>query len=274
MADGNEAVMTEKLRILVVDDEPGMRLGAERALSPFSVALPEVNGDVTFVIELAGSGEEALARIDAVAPDLLLLDHKLPGISGLDVLNRIQETRSDILTIMMTAYASLDTAITATKRGAYDFLAKPFTPTELKASVRKAVKHLIIQRQARRLAQEKRQVRFQFISVLAHELKAPLAAVEGYLRIIEERSLGGDLPAYDQMVERSLVRVQGMRKLILDLLDLTRIEAGTRPRERVALDVRRTARAAIETVAADAAARTITVQLRAPESLPMMGDPW
>ena len=65
---------------------------------------------------------------------------------------------------MITAYATLDTAVQATKRGAHDFLAKPFTPDELKSTIYKAAKHLMLQREARRLAAEKRQVRFQFIS--------------------------------------------------------------------------------------------------------------
>ncbi|HEY3323643.1 MAG TPA: ATP-binding protein [Planctomycetota bacterium] len=265
--------MTESMRILIVDDEMGMRLGAQRALSDFVVNLPDVNGDVRFNVDVAGTGEEALKKIAESAPDLLLLDHKLPGISGLDILGKIVQEKPEILTIMITAYASLDTAITATKRGAYDFLAKPFTPTELKASVRKAVRHLIVLRQARKLALEKRQVRFQFISVVAHELKAPLAAIEGYLQIISSRTLGQDLGAYDQVIERSMVRVQGMRKMIMDLLDLTRIESGTKTREVVEVDVRKIAAAAIDTVMADAKARQITVQLNAPEPVQMIGDP-
>lgn len=271
--------MAESLRVLIVDDEPGMRLGAARALSGFTVSLPEFNGEVGFAVELAGTGEEALACIAASPPDILLLDHKLPGISGLEILSGIQEQKTETLTIMMTAYASLDTAITATKRGAYDFLAKPFTPTELKASVRKAVKHLLLQRQARRLAQEKRQVRFQFISVLAHEMKAPLAAIEGYLNILADRSLGAEVASYRQMVERSLIRVHGMRKLILDLLDLTKIESGNRRRERVPVDVCKTAQAALETAQPEAQARSIALNLRPPEStlgpqaFVVMGDP-
>ena len=265
--------MAESLRVLIVDDEPGMRLGAERALAGFVVSLPEFNGDVSFAVELAGTGEEALAKIAATPPDILLLDHKLPGISGLEILSKILESKAEILTIMMTAYASLDTAITATRRGAYDFLAKPFTPSELKASVRKAVKHLLLQREARRLAQEKRQVRFQFISVLAHELKAPLAAIEGYLNIMADKSLGSELPAYQQMVDRSLVRVHGMRKLILDLLDLTRIESGNRKREHVPVDVRAVAQMALDTAQPDAKERRLTLNLRAPEAVWLQGDP-
>ena len=237
-----------ELRVLVIDDELGMRLGAERVLSGLTIDLPDVGEQVRFLVAQAESGEEGLEKIAAAVPDLVLLDHKLPGMSGLDVLDRLTADKRDVLTIMITAYASLETAISATKRGAYDFLAKPFTPAELKAAVRKAAHHVMLQRQARRLAEEKRQVRFQFISVLAHELKAPLAAIEGYLRIIQDRSAGDDQAAYDHMLDRSLVRLEGMRKLIVDLLDLTRIESGQKQRDLKDLDVREVARTSIETL--------------------------
>ncbi|HWU37657.1 MAG TPA: response regulator, partial [Candidatus Acidoferrum sp.] len=199
--------MDDKLRVLVVDDEPGMRLGIERALRNFSVHLPDVNGLVSFAVESVDSGEAALAKIESSPPDILLLDHKLPGMTGLDVLNELAEAKPQVLTIMITAFASLDTAIAATKRGAYDFLAKPFTPEEVKAAVRKAAKHLILQRQARRLAEEKRQIRFQFISVLGHELKAPLGAIEGYLNLLKDPKLSKDPAVSQQAVERSLARI-------------------------------------------------------------------
>jgi two-component system, sensor histidine kinase and response regulator len=255
--------MSDTLRILVVDDEPGMLAGAKRALSDFTVRLPDVNGEVRFEIDVAGSGEEAMSKIDAGPPHILLLDHKLPGMSGLDVLVALAERKPDMLTIMITAYASLETAVEATKRGAYDFLAKPFTPAELKNVVRKAAGRLVFERQARRLADEKRQVRFQFTSVLAHELKAPLSAIDGYLRIIRDREAGDDQAAYDHMLDRSLVRLEGMNKLIVDLLDLTRIESGVRERKPADLDVAEVARAAVETFAPDAKRRGILINLDA-----------
>jgi signal transduction histidine kinase len=264
--------MADRLQILVVDDEPGMRLGIERALRNFTVQLLDVDGEVSFGVESVECGEDALKKIEAAPPDILLLDHKLPGISGLDVLHELAEARSEVLTIMITAYASLDTAITATKRGAFDFLAKPFTPEEVKAAVRKAAKHLMLQRQARRLAEEKRQVRFQFISVLGHELKAPLAAIEGYLNIVKDQIAGGDPAAYRQPIERSLVRLYGMRKLILDLLDLTRIESGNRKRDLQELDVSEVAKSCIEMVMPDANAKKITVAFQAPGSVRMIAD--
>jgi signal transduction histidine kinase len=264
----------ESLHVLVVDDEPGMRLGVSRALRNFTVRIPDVDDEVRFACDQAESGEQALEKITARAPDILLLDHKLPGISGLDVLQQMAEKNIEALTVMITAYASLDTAITATKRGAYDFLAKPFTPDELKSAVRKAAKHLILQRQARRLAEEKRQVRFQFISVLAHELKAPLGAVQGYLRIVRDRSAGEDMETYDKMVRRSLVRLEGMQKLIFDLLDLTRIESGQKKRDlRDEVDVVSVARESVENFTPDAGERGISIELHAPETLAMRADP-
>lgn len=269
----------EQLRILIVDDESGMRAAVTRALDGFAFTIPELEADVTFTVEQAGSGEEALAMIAASTPDLLLLDHKLPGISGLEVLAALAEmsadkpATADLLTVMITAYASLETAVVATKRGAYDFLAKPFTPEELRTTVRKTTKHLLLQRQARRLALEKRQIRFQFISVLVHELKAPLAAIEGYLNLLEDHSLGDELAAYEGPVSRSKLRVEGMRKLIMDLLDLTRLESGQKQRDLAMVDVGLLARKSIETVTAEAASRGITIDLRADGDVTMNADP-
>jgi len=264
--------MPETLRILVADDEPGMRAGVARALRDFTVSLPDVNVDVCFEVEQAESGEQTLEKVAARPPHILLLDYKLPGISGLEVLDRLQGHRGEILTIMITAYASLDTAVSAIKRGAYDFLAKPFTPEELKNTIRKTAGRLILAQQARKLAQEKRQVRFQLTSVLAHELKAPLAAVEGYLRIIRDRSAGADEAAYRRMLERSLIRTEGMRKLIGDLLDMTRIESGRKRRDFADVDVADVARMAIETAMPEAVGRRITVVLDAEPPVTMNAD--
>lgn len=262
----------DTLRVLVTDDEMGMRLGVCRTLRDFSVRVPDVNGSVSFAVDQAESGEEALEKIDRDPPDILLLDHKMPGISGLEVLDRLAGRDRDMLTIMITAYASIETAVTATRRGAYDFLAKPFTPDELKSTIRKAAARLILAKQARLLAEEKRRVRFEFIRVLGHELKAPLDAVSGYLDILRNHQLGDALPAYDELVGRSLARMDGMRKLIADLLDLTRIESGEKVRELTQVDLAAAAAAAIEVVASEAAARQITVRLHAPQSLIIQAD--
>ena len=190
-------------------------------------------------------------------------------MSGLDVLTELGGQNRGILTIMITAYATFETAVQATKLGAFDFLPKPFSPEELRYAVRKATDQLIISREARRLAEEKRQVRFNFISVLAHELKAPLNAIEGYLKILQMDEPPERLP----MIDRSLIRLDGMRKLIFDLLDLTRIESGQKQRNFAEVDVRTPAKAAIDLFTAEAAERGIAITLRAPDPVEMIADP-
>lgn len=262
----------DTLHILVADDEREMRRAIERALQGYRLALPDVDQEVCFQLDQAASGEEALEKIAVAQPDMLLLDHKMGGMTGLDVLEQLVKQERDILTIMVTAYASLETAVTATKRGAFDFIAKPFTPTELKDTLRKATAHLITHRQAVRLAQEKKQLRFQFISVLAHELKAPLGAVESYLRILNDPSMRTNPESAHQMIERCLIRCEGMKKLVYDLLDLTRIESGQRRREIIEVNFAEVAAAAMETVRIEAAKRNIELRVDIDPALTMQGD--
>ncbi|MBP8131346.1 MAG: hybrid sensor histidine kinase/response regulator [Candidatus Hydrogenedentes bacterium] len=260
------------LRVLVVDDEYWIRAAVMRDLVNYRVAVPDVEQPVMFAVDEADSGEEALQKIEAATPHIVLLDMKLPGLNGLDVLERLATAHPDVLTVMITAYASIETAVRATKCGAYDFLAKPFTPEELENVMQKAARHVVVAERARALAKEQRQVRFQFLSVLAHELKAPLNAIEGYITAIEERSAGSDQQVYDEMLRRCRVRTKFMRKLIVDLLDLTRIESGQKKRELDQVDLLEVARLALETSAPEAVERDVTIQLRHFEPTAMLAD--
>jgi two-component system, sensor histidine kinase and response regulator len=263
----------ETLRVLVVDDEAGMRSGIARVLARWSLRLPELcERALRLEVAAADTGEAALEQIAARPPDLLLLDQRLPGASGLEVLSRLPALAPQVLTIMVTADATLATAVAATKRGAFDFLAKPFTPDELRAVVLKAARQALLQRQARHHAAEKRRIRFEFLSVLAHELKAPLAAVEGYLLAMQGAALGPDITRYAPAIERSLARLDGMRRLVADLLDMTRIESGERRRELCPLDVVELARGALEAVRADAEAHQLSLSLKADGPLIVRAD--
>jgi signal transduction histidine kinase len=251
----------EKLRTLVVDDEIGMRLSIKRVLDKYQLTLPEVDDEVYFEVDVAETGEEALEKIEIDPPDILLLDYKLPGISGLEILDKLASRESEMIIIMITAYASIETAVIAVKRGAFDFLAKPFTPEELRKNIAKAAQKLILARQLRKLAREKHQVRFQFISVLGHELKSPLNSIQGYLEIMKKRVQGDDLATYDNMLDRCFVRIQGMRKMIGDLIDLTQIESGQKRREFKVIDINDVVRQVVETTLPDACEKNITLNL-------------
>ena len=122
------------------------------------------------------------------------------------------------------------------------------------------------------MAAEKRQIRFEFISVLGHELKAPLNAVAGYLQLIKSQSLGPEVAKYAEMLGRSLDRIEGMNKLIADLLDLTRIESGQKNRQLASVDVCEVARLSLEAVRAEAAKQNITLRPHMNGPVPMIAD--
>jgi signal transduction histidine kinase len=108
--------------------------------------------------------------------------------------------------------------------------------------------------------------------MLAHELQAPLNAIDGYLDMLAEQTHGPSVTDYAKVVDRSQERIEGMRKLIRDLLDMTQIESGRRRRQMVSLDVVAIARSALETAASDAAQRDIRLQVEGPSAVAMTAD--
>ncbi len=122
--------MDNKPSILVVDDE----LIVRDSLTDW---LAEDGYDVSAV----KNGKEAIKSIQEKDWDILLVDLKMPGLSGLDVLSRVKEINPEIPVIIMTAYATVDTAVEAIKKGAYDYITKPFNPEEITLTLRKIVAH-------------------------------------------------------------------------------------------------------------------------------------
>jgi len=261
------------LKILVVDDEPGIRSGIVRILRNFRVDYPFMDEVYEFSIIEASTGEEAIDLIEKEMPEIALLDNKLPGIQGVEVLEYIKKKQYEIIVAMITSYASLELAVKATHDGAIDFIPKPFTPQELKSSLENITKQIFLKRMARQMKNEGKQVRFQFLSVLSHELKAPLNAVEGYLNIMKERQLGTNLNDYNEVIDRSLKRLQGMRNLILDLLDLTKIESGKPSQKIQNTNLVEVIRTSIEIMMPFAIQKDVEVNLDAPEKMNKYLDP-
>lgn len=262
----------ELLDVLVVDDEPGIRSGVERILRNFTVSYPFLEDEIGFNIVEAETGEAAIEIIQKQPPAIVLLDNKLPGIQGIEVLEYINANQPNILVMMITSYASLELAVKATNIGAYDFVPKPFTPQELKASMENIAKHFFLRQMTRKLHKEGKQVRFQFLTVLSHELKSPLNAIEGYLRMMQEKQAGDKIDDYAEPIERSLSRIQAMRNLIMDLLDLTHIESGKRRRNLREIDLTLVAKSALDTMTPMAVQRDINLELVNDEPQPIYAD--
>jgi two-component system response regulator AtoC len=112
--------MKQKIKILVVDDELSVRESLADLLRS--------RGFQALALE---TGEQALAQCASTPWDIVLLDLKLPGMDGLEVLEKIKAHDSETAVLIMTAYASIDSAVSAMKQGAYDYIVKPFDPEEI-----------------------------------------------------------------------------------------------------------------------------------------------
>lgn len=130
-------------RILVADDEESMRWVLSKALKKKN-----------FAVDLAADGDEAMRLIRSNTYDLAILDIKMPGITGLDLLERIKELKSDLLVVIMTAEASMKNAVEAMKRGAYDYITKPFDLDVIDAIVEKVTRAREMTSQVSQLKEE------------------------------------------------------------------------------------------------------------------------
>jgi DNA-binding NtrC family response regulator len=119
--------MAARGKVLIVDDDESMRIGCAQTL--------EASG---FTVALAASGEEALQTASRESFDVALLDLRMPGLPGLDVLRLLKQESPNMAVIVITGYATIESAVEAIQRGAYNYLPKPFTPEALTALVRKA----------------------------------------------------------------------------------------------------------------------------------------
>jgi len=120
--------MADLDKILIVDDDPNISTLLSVSLSPFG-----------YEITSASSGSQALELIEAERFNLAILDYMLPDLNGIEVLRRIRERRSDTEVIMVTAYASLETAVEALRLGAYDYITKPFQIDTIQSTVQRAL---------------------------------------------------------------------------------------------------------------------------------------
>lgn len=133
----------EKSRILVVDDEPGMREFLE-------IMLQKDN----YLVETASDGADAIQKIEKDLFDLAVVDVQMPVMNGIEVLKRINEKSPETTVIMITAFASHETAIEAMKLGAYDYITKPFKIDEIKLVIKKALDKKRLERENARLRKE------------------------------------------------------------------------------------------------------------------------
>jgi PAS domain S-box-containing protein len=131
MKDETESKTAYRTRILVVDDEKRIRDGCHSILTSGG-----------FEVGLAENGYAGLKKIEEEHFDIILLDLMMPGMRGIDLLNHVKGKHPDTLVIVITGYATLEHAVDAMKKGAFDFISKPFSPEDLRAVISRAVEYI------------------------------------------------------------------------------------------------------------------------------------
>jgi len=201
--------------ILVVDDEESMRDSCSQILKKDG-----------FLADTAKDGSAGLEKIEKNKPDLVLIDLKMPGISGLEVLEKIKEIDPNIIPVVITGYSTVESAVEAMKRGAYDFLPKPFSPEELRIIIRRGLERRKLILETESLQKEKKLIEENFITMVSHQLRSPLAAIQQYFEVILAGMVGEVQEKPKKMILRSRNRLEGLLNLINDWLDVARLDSG------------------------------------------------
>jgi signal transduction histidine kinase len=254
----------DKSNILIVDDEEVVLDSCIQILEdgPYHVA---TSRDGTFGLEL----------VQEFRPDVVFIDLKMPGMPGFEVLDRIHAFDPTIVSIIITGYATVSSAVEAIKKGAYDFLPKPFTPDEFRVITRRGLERRRLVLETTALKREREMLREHFAAIVSHELKAPLGAVQQNLFALEHKlsdQLNEDLSS---RFERMKSSIDDLMKLIHTWLrvissdaDITKLRENFQP-----TSVESVISKAIESVQSHAIRKDIEIIASVEESLkPIFGD--
>ena len=287
--NGTMSVFPNEARLLVVDDEESLRIT--------TAAIFEKEG---YVVDTASSGDEAIALLQKLEYDLVLTDLHMEGGDGLSVLSQIRRQAPLTISIVLTGFASVESAIAALQEGAYDYLIKPCDIDSMRHTIRRGVEHrrlMLAEQKARadleqlnrdleqriqeRTAQltklneeleEANRAKDVFLATLSHELRTPLTPVVGWIKLLRNGSL--DARGVSQALDAIERNAWLQSRLIDDLLDTSRIATGKLHFEPVPTDLNGAVSAALDTVKASAATRNIQLSTRLNvKPLVVMGEP-
>ncbi|HEX6283866.1 MAG TPA: response regulator, partial [Pyrinomonadaceae bacterium] len=276
-------------RLLVVDDEENLRITTS--------AILEHEG---YVVDTAASGDEAIALLGKSDYDLVLTDLHMEHGEGLTVLNEIRRNAPLTISVVLTGFASVESAIAALQEGAYDYLVKPCDIETMKHTIRRGVEHrrlMLAEQKARadleqlnldlerriieRTAEltrlnaelaEANRAKDVFLATLSHELRTPLTPVVGWIKLLRSGNL--DSKSAAQALDAIERNAWLQARLIDDLLDTSRIATGKLQFEPRPADLNQAVKAALDTVRALAASRNIEISLQqSPTTLVVMGEP-
>lgn len=207
--------MDDRSKILIIDDEEVVRDSCTQILAGYA-----------YQIETAADGTRGLELSESFQPDLVFIDLKMPGLSGMEVLERMHAMDPTVVTVVITGFATVSSAVEAMKNGAYDFLPKPFTPEELRLIAHRSLEKRKLVLETIALRQEKEMLREHFAHIVSHELKAPLSAVQQNLFALEFELSSALNEGQREKLERIKTRLDDLLKLINSWLKVISTDIG------------------------------------------------
>ena len=285
----DSAILEGEARILVVDDEENLRITTAAILEKDN-----------YIVDVAASGDEAISLLKNVDYDLVLTDLHMEGGDGLSVLNQIRRQSPFTISVVLTGFASVESAIAALQEGAYDYLVKPCDIDSMRHTIKRGVEHrrlMLAEQKARadleqlnrelesRIEERTAELRILneelaeanrakdvFLATLSHELRTPLTPVVGWIKLLRNGTLdaSGVAQALDAIERNAWLQ----SRLIDDLLDTSRIATGKLHFEPHPTDLNIAVKAAVDTVLVSAASKNIDLTFRLfPTPVIVKGEP-
>ena len=267
-------VESAKTVVIIIDDDANMR----RTLS-------DVLKDEGYETFEFGYGKEALEYIKTQQADIVLTDLKLPDISGMEVMSMTKEVNPDSAVIMMTGYATVETAVSAMKEGAYGYLIKPFNLDEAKALIKKAVWYIRLYEENKKLIDELQlsnkelknaneklekldELKSDFLSSVSHELRTPLASMKAATDNLLDEIAGPLNPTQKECFVIIKNNIDRLSRLINDLLDMAKIEAGKVELKQRRSDLRQLIYEIASFISSEAKANSVELEIMVDNNLP------
>jgi two-component system, sensor histidine kinase and response regulator len=249
--------------VLIIDDEAAIRDGCRQALEKFGYAVLD-----------AEEGDEGIRIARDAKPDIALIDLKMPGISGMEIIEILSRDLPDTVLVMITGYATIVSAVEAIQKGTYDYLPKPFNPDQLRSVVRRAFEHRNLKIETRGLREEKERMEKSFITFVSHEMRSPLVVIRQYIEAL--KAVAGDRFDRDMavIIERCGARIQDLEILVEHWLDVSRIAEGSFALKKEPLNLIQLIKRSREEMVPICKEKEVVLKTDLPDQLPeILGDP-